>query len=226
MRDGTPGSLQWAILVALSAPFVVGMLSAGLPGAWMLGPMLAGIVVGVNGGSIRVAAPFRVGTQAIIGCMVACLITRPVLASFARQWPIFLIVTLSTLLASSVLGGLLSRRRVLPGTTAVWGVLPGAASAMVLMAESHGGDPRLVALMQYLRIIPRHEPGRARLGPDHRGLDELDMPLVMGLQTIRAIAVLSLGPSLARLNARLARRESPVRDHAGSPRVGASGSDR
>ncbi|MDR3636965.1 MAG: AbrB family transcriptional regulator, partial [Isosphaeraceae bacterium] len=87
------------------------------------------------------------------GCMVAGLVTRTVLASFARQWPIFLVATLSTLLASSALGWLLNRRRLLPGTTAIWGMSPGAATAMMLMAEAHGGDPRLVAFMQYLRVI-------------------------------------------------------------------------
>src|SRR5207237_1146383 len=51
------------------------------------------------------------------------------------------------------LGWLLNRRRVLPGTTAIWGLSPGAATAMMVLAEAHGGDPRLVAFMQYLRVI-------------------------------------------------------------------------
>jgi len=42
---------------------------------------------------------------------------------------------------------------VLPGTTAIWGTTPGAATAMVLMAESWGADTRLVAFMQYMRVI-------------------------------------------------------------------------
>jgi membrane AbrB-like protein len=44
------------------------------------------------------------------------------------------------------------RRQIFPGTTAIWGLAPGAASAMVLMAESYGADVRLVAFMQYLRV--------------------------------------------------------------------------
>lgn len=148
-----PVPLQWTLLLAGSVLFILAMLSVGLPGAWLLGPMVAGIAVGVNGGSIRVAPLFLLGAQAVMGCMIAGLITRPVLASFARQWPIFLGVTFSTLFASSALGWLLNRRRLLPGTTAIWGLSPGAASAMMLMAEAHGGDPRLVAFMQYLRVI-------------------------------------------------------------------------
>src|ERR1700722_4782727 len=90
-------SLQWMILLALSMLFVVGMRSVGLPGAWLLGPMVAGIIVGMNGGSIRVAPLLFLLAQAVMGCTIASLVTRPVLASFVRQWPIFLIVTLSTL---------------------------------------------------------------------------------------------------------------------------------
>jgi len=47
----------------------------------------------------------------------------------------------------------LARWRLLPGTTAVWGSFPGAATAMVLMSEAFGADVRLVALMQYLRVL-------------------------------------------------------------------------
>ena len=42
---------------------------------------------------------------------------------------------------------------MLPGTTAVWGSVPGAATVMVLMADAHGGDMRLVAFMQFLRVV-------------------------------------------------------------------------
>ncbi len=146
-------SVQWLLLLAGSALFIYGMRALGLPGAWLLGPMVAGIVVGVNGGSIRLPAFGFVVAQAIVGCLVAGLMTRPVLGSFARQWPIFLCVTLSTITASSAVGWVLCRMRIFPGTTAVWGMSPGASTAMMLMAEAHGGDPRLVAFMQYLRVI-------------------------------------------------------------------------
>ena len=53
---------------------------------------------------------------------------------------------------AAALGYVLARWKVLPGTTAVWGSSPGAATAMVLMAEAFGGDMRLVAVMQYLRV--------------------------------------------------------------------------
>jgi membrane AbrB-like protein len=141
------------LLFAGSVLFIAVMLWAGLPGAWLLGPMAAGIAVGIRGGSIRVPPITVLGAQAIIGCMVAGLVTKPVLAEFAHQWPVFLAATLSTLLASLGLGWLLNRQQLLPGTTAIWGMSPGAATAMMLMAEAHGGDPRLVAFIQYVRVL-------------------------------------------------------------------------
>jgi uncharacterized membrane protein AbrB (regulator of aidB expression) len=47
----------------------------------------------------------------------------------------------------------MSRFDIIPGTTAVWGMLPGAAPLMMLMAEAYGADSRLVAFMQYLRVV-------------------------------------------------------------------------
>jgi membrane AbrB-like protein len=66
---------------------------------------------------------------------------------------LFLATTASVIAVAGFFGWLLARWRVLPGTTAVWGSFPGAASAMALMAEAHGADIRLVAFMQYLRVV-------------------------------------------------------------------------
>jgi hypothetical protein len=57
-----------------------------------------------------------------------------------------------TVLAGALVGLVLTRLRVLPGTTAAWGSSPGGAAAMVAMAEESGSDPRLVAFMQYVRV--------------------------------------------------------------------------
>ena len=73
--------------------------------------------------------------------------------TFARGWPLFLSVVLVIVATSALLGWLLTRYKVLPGTTAVWGTSPGAASAMMVMSGAFGADARLVAFMQYLRVV-------------------------------------------------------------------------
>jgi membrane AbrB-like protein len=125
----------------------------GIPAALLLGPLVAGVIVGTNGGTVRVPRLPYLGAQAIVGCLIARVITADILHTFLSDWPLFLGVVFAIIVASSALGYLMSRWRILPGTTAVWGSSPGAASAMMLMAEAFGADARLVAFMQYLRVV-------------------------------------------------------------------------
>jgi hypothetical protein len=74
------------------------------------------------------------------------------LNTIVARWPTFLLCVSTVIALSLVLGGLLARWRVLPGTTAVWGSAPGAATVMTLLGEAYGADVRLVALMQFLRV--------------------------------------------------------------------------
>jgi membrane AbrB-like protein len=147
-----PPAAQWSLLaigsVALAALFAL----ARLPAALLLGPMIAGIVIGTNGGHIRVPRLPYIGAQALIGCLIARAITSEIALAFLARWPLFFAITLAVIAASSLNGFLLSRLGILPGTTAVWGSSPGAASAMMLMAEAYGADFRLVAFMQYVRV--------------------------------------------------------------------------
>ncbi len=146
-------AVQWLCLIVISALFAFVMELINMPGALLLGPMLAGIVWSLQGGSLQVPRNLFVAAQAIIGCLVAQSISSGMLPTFAQHWALFLFIVLSTIAASSLMGWVISKLNVLPGTTAIWGSSPGAAAAMVLMAEEFGADARLVAFMQYLRVI-------------------------------------------------------------------------
>jgi len=144
---------QWGALLFLSTIFASALEVADLPAALLIGPMLAAIVAGTNGATVRVPRPVFGAAQAIVGCLIAASISIDIVATFAESWLLVTGVVLATLAASSFLGWFVSRYRVLPGTTAVWGSAPGGATAMVLMAGAFGADVRLVAFMQYLRVI-------------------------------------------------------------------------
>jgi membrane AbrB-like protein len=47
----------------------------------------------------------------------------------------------------------LSRSGFIAGTSAVWGLSPGAATAMIVMADEFGANWQMVSLMQYTRVI-------------------------------------------------------------------------
>lgn len=145
--------LRWLGLIAASLVFVVLLELIRLPAALLLGPMVAGILFGVTGSRLAFPRTPYLIAQAIVGCMIARTLTLPVLAEIARDWPVFVAGVLSVVAASTVLGWVLAKLRVLPGSTAIWGSSPGAAQVMTLLSEHYGADMRLVAFMQYTRMI-------------------------------------------------------------------------
>jgi membrane AbrB-like protein len=151
--EGRSPVQQWGIVVAGSALLAALFEAVGLPAAFLLGPMIAGILLAANGGSIRAPMLPVQAAQAVVGCLVARAITADIVLAFLKDWPLFLGVVLAMIATSSALGWMIGRYQVLPGTTAVWGTAPGAASAMMVLAGAFGADARLVAFMQYARVV-------------------------------------------------------------------------
>lgn len=147
-----PLSRRWAALVALSLAFMGVLELIRIPAALLLGPMLGAVLLATRGAPVRIARPLFYLAQGAIGVMIAGNLPVTVFPAIAARWPVFLLSTLSTLVAASGLGWSLARSGLLPGTTAIWGSSPGAATTMTLMSESYGADLRLVAFMQYLRV--------------------------------------------------------------------------
>jgi uncharacterized protein len=146
-------SLQWVVLLGLSALFGFILELLHLPAALLLGPMIAAIVLATANWSVRLPPILFFLAQGVLGCMIARSVPLSIFAEIGRHWPIFLLGVASVIAAAATLGWLLARWHVLPGTTAVWGSSPGGASAMTLMAEAYGADIRLVAFMQYTRVL-------------------------------------------------------------------------
>lgn len=144
---------QWAVLLLLSLLLVLALGALHLSAALLLGPMLAGILIAAAEGAVRIPSWAFTVSQGVIGCMIARGLTTATLAAMLADWPVLLASVLAVLGASALLGWLLARWQVLPGSTAIWGSFPGAASVMVLMADAYGADARLVAFMQYLRVV-------------------------------------------------------------------------
>lgn len=144
---------QWILLIALSAVLAAALLWLHAPAALMLGPLIAAMVLAGGGGKVRFPLPPFVVAQGIIGCMIARMVPLTIVSDILAHWVLFTAGVLFVVAASSVLGWLMTRLQMLPGTTALWGTSPGAASVMTIMAESYGADVRLVAVMQYLRVV-------------------------------------------------------------------------
>ncbi|WP_176085789.1 AbrB family transcriptional regulator [Martelella sp. HB161492] len=143
----------WAGLIATSLVLIVGLEWVGLPAALLLGPMIAAICFSFFGNRISVSRlPFNLA-QGVVGCLIARTMTLPIVTEISKEWPIFIGGVLSVVFAAILLGWVLAKLQVLPGTTAIWGSFPGAATVMTLMSASFGADMRLVAFMQYTRVV-------------------------------------------------------------------------
>ena len=148
-----PVPVQWTALLALSTAISQLWGAAGLPAALLLGPMIGGIAFGVNGLRLTVPRWPYLAAQAVIAAMISAGITPDIIATLSRNALLFGVITVSTVLGAAALGWLMSRSRLIPGATAVYGISPGAATAMVVLAEAEGADTRLVAFMQYSRVL-------------------------------------------------------------------------
>ena len=148
-----PVSLRWAALVALSALVAAAWTLAGAPAPLLLGPMIAGVAFAVAGGAVSIPTPAFALAQGVLGCLIARTLPSSIFGAVAANLPIYALGAVVVIAVSSLLGFLLAKTKVLPGTTAVWGLSPGAASVMTLMAESYGADAQLVGFMQYTRVI-------------------------------------------------------------------------
>lgn len=148
-----PVPIQWVALLTLSALISLIWGAAGLPAGLLLGPMIGGIVFGVNGLRLEVPQWPYLGAQALIGAMISASITPAIVLSFTHDFGLFCSVITVTLLGAAALGWFISRSGLIPGATAVYGTSPGAAGAMVLLGEAEGADARLVAFMQYSRVL-------------------------------------------------------------------------
>ena len=148
-----PPAAQWILLIALSAGIGAFLLWLHAPAALMLGPLIAAMMLAAGGGRVRFPLPPFVVAQGIIGCLIARMVPLTIIGDILDHWLLFTAGVLLVVAASSLLGWLMTRLQMLPGTTALWGTSPGAASVMTIMAESYGADIRLVAVMQYSRVV-------------------------------------------------------------------------
>ncbi|MGN2413349.1 AbrB family transcriptional regulator [Pseudomonas syringae] len=148
-----PPLAQWAglILMAGTAGHLLKLFN--MPAAMFLGPMLVAIGFGVSGATIRMHKRiFQLG-QGTVGVLIAHAMSASVLLTALQSWPVMLLATVLTVVLSAAVGLVLVRFAGIPSNTAAWGTSPGAASAMVAMSEDYGADSRIVATMQYVRVV-------------------------------------------------------------------------
>jgi membrane AbrB-like protein len=147
-------SLDWA---ALSAAIVAGGFvgdRVGVPSSYMFAAILAGLVVALRAPG-RLAVPrvgFR-GALAVTGVTLGAYLESSTFTEIGARWAPVAAVSLATLFVSVGVGLLVARFAPVDRTTATLGMVAGGAAGIIGMSSELGADDRLVAFMQYVRVL-------------------------------------------------------------------------
>lgn len=144
---------RWALLVVGTAAGTAVLALLRLPSP----ALFAGLVVATAlalAGAAPAAVPRSATTlaQAVIGVVIGVLAQPSTLTGLAADWLPVLLITVGTLAVSMAAGLLLGLH---PGVTPLTGMLAltaGGASGLVAISRDLGGDDRVVAVVQYLRV--------------------------------------------------------------------------
>jgi membrane AbrB-like protein len=137
---------------AAAAGIVFGAL--GLPSPALFGGLLAGLVRALAfRRRISVPGPATTAAQAVIGVSMGALIDLETLRTVAAHWLPVLLVSVGTLLLSLLAGLVLRLQRGISPVTGAFSMIAGGASGIIVMARELGADERMVAVLQYLRVL-------------------------------------------------------------------------
>ena len=144
---------RWTLLVGLTVVVTVGMAALSVPSPALFAGLLVATALALAGRApTTVYRPLIDVSQAVIGVVIGMLAQPATLAGLAHSWLPVLLVVVGTLAVSMAAGVLLGLR---PGVSALTGILSltaGGAAGLVAISRDLGGDDRVVAVVQYLRV--------------------------------------------------------------------------
>jgi hypothetical protein len=145
---------RWASLAAATTVAALLLDLVGLPSPALFAALVVGLAVALTWpGAPQVSlSVFRVA-QAVTGVSLGVYVESSSLGAVASAWLPVTLVSAATLGLSLLCGLALVRFIRLDPPTAALGMVAGGASGIVGMARELGADDRLVAVMQYLRVL-------------------------------------------------------------------------
>lgn len=144
---------RWALLIGLTAALTAAIAAVRVPSpALFAGLLVATVLALTDRAPARVPRSATTAAQAVIGVVIGVLVQPSTVAGLATSWFPVLVVGLATLAASVAAGLLLGLNRGVSPLTGALSLIAGGASGVVAISRDLGGDDRLVAVVQYLRV--------------------------------------------------------------------------
>jgi membrane AbrB-like protein len=153
-RQPTGRVRAWLILTVLVVALSVAFTLVGLPSPVLFGALAAGLIyaLSVPRPPAVPALAFTIG-QAILGASIGALFDPDTLASLQHDWAPVLGVSVATLVLSVIAGFALRLHPGVSAATGAFAMVAGGASGIVAIARELGADDRIVAVVQYLRVL-------------------------------------------------------------------------
>lgn len=145
-----PWILLAALVVAVSAVFDL----VHLPTPALFGALVGALIYALS----RPVKPLRLpewsfqGGQAVVGVIAGTGIDWGSLTALGPRWLIVVVVSCFSLVVSVVIGQMLTRHGV-TRVTATFSSIAGGAAGLTALAEELRADARVVAVLQYLRLL-------------------------------------------------------------------------
>ncbi len=144
---------RWSLLILVTVAATAGLAALGVPSAALFAALVVGIVLALA--SVAPAGvPRRAGVaaQGVLGVYIGTMVHRDSLGALGAHWPIVAAVVVGTLIVSVAAGALMGLHRDVSPLTGALALVAGGASGLVAIARELGGDDRVVAVVQYLRV--------------------------------------------------------------------------
>lgn len=144
---------KWMLLAATTVALTVPLELLGVPSAALFAALLIGIALALlSWAPAGVPRPAGLIAQGVLGVYIGTMVHRDALHALGGDWPVVLGIAVATLLLSILAGALLGLQRDVSPLTGSLALVAGGASGLVAIARELGGDDRVVAVVQYLRV--------------------------------------------------------------------------
>ena len=153
MRERLQQTARWVLLLAVTVAVTIPLTMLGVPSAALFAALVVGIALALPSlAPKRVARPVGIAAQGVLGVYIGTMVHGDAVSALGPDWPIVVVIAGATLLLSIVAGALLGLHRDVSPLTGSLALVAGGASGLVAIARELGGDDRVVAVVQYLRV--------------------------------------------------------------------------
>ena len=145
---------RWAVVLAVTVIAALACDLAGLPSPQLFAGLIGGFVAALAfGWQMSMPRPLWSCAQAVTGVALGAYVERATVEAIGEHIVPVALVSVATLALTVVAGVALARVSDLDRPTAAFGMIAGGAAGIVAIADELNADNRLVAVLQYMRVL-------------------------------------------------------------------------